>query len=162
MFTMPPLKTRAREVIVPPLLSNLTRSPLGTAFPWEDKRMVGIVRWELRRSRQVCTLGVQERYSPRSCRSKQKVYRAGGHSTALACLHHETFQLLSWREEVSPLPEALDDLMPQILWGGGGGRPCNSWEPGQWKQPYIWLMIRPNKFLYCPLLPRGGLMGNRS
>lgn len=38
----------------------------------------------------------------------------------MAC-KHETFQLLSWREEASPLPWALDDLMSQILWGGGGG-----------------------------------------
>lgn len=45
---------------------------------------------------------------------------------------------------------ALDDLMSQILWGGGwgGGWGCHSGprEPGRHKQPYIWLMARQNKF----------------
>lgn len=51
MLTVPPLETGAREVITPHFLSDLTRSPLGTAFPWEDKRMVYIVHCELQQSR---------------------------------------------------------------------------------------------------------------
>lgn len=51
VLTTPPLETEVREVITPHLLLDLTRSPVGTAFCWEDKRMVYIANCELQQSR---------------------------------------------------------------------------------------------------------------